>query len=250
MYKNLDKFDNFKGFLKNKISWNGALSVTKIAGMIKDKCEEELSLVVKINGSDINKFLKDIGFIEKDKNNIILERRENVYFKVDNCDEIIIKPTRLRNEIKRNVIDNLEITIYKEFIPCVLDFYKNNEKLNSITINIEEQNKLIVPLWNTNKEKFIEVIPFKIRTNRIIKDTIQLTMKNRTKHFLYSFTVLKARELNKKIFLNLSLNEQEEFIKDCSSKIYEEYGKMDTNLIKEEITKELKLMEEFDYDRE
>lgn len=209
--------------------------------------QEEKNL--KINVFDLNTKEKSL-FFEKDKNNIILERRENVYFKVDNCDEIIIKPTRLRNEIKRNVIDNLEITIYKEFIPCVLDFYKNNEKLNSITINIEEQNKLIVPLWNTNKEKFIEVIPFKIRTNRIIKDTIQLTMKNRTKHFLYSFTILKARELNKKVFLNLSLDEQEEFIKDCSSKIYEEYGKMDTDLIKKEITKELKLMEDFDYDRE
>lgn len=69
MYKNLDNFNDFKDFLKNEISWNGCLSTTEISKIIKDKCEKELNLVVKINGSDINKFLKDIGFIEKDKNN-------------------------------------------------------------------------------------------------------------------------------------------------------------------------------------
>lgn len=69
MCKNFDNFNDFKDFLKNKISWDGCLNATEIAKMIKDKCEEELNLVVKINGSDINKFLKDIGFIEKDENN-------------------------------------------------------------------------------------------------------------------------------------------------------------------------------------
>ncbi len=69
MYKNLGNFNYFKDFLKNKISWNGYLGVNEISKIIKDKCEKELNLVVKINGSDINKFLKDIGFIEKDKNN-------------------------------------------------------------------------------------------------------------------------------------------------------------------------------------
>lgn len=69
MCKNFGNFNDFKDFLKNEISWNDSLSATEIAKMIKDKCEKELNLVVKINGSNINKFLKDIGFIEKDKNN-------------------------------------------------------------------------------------------------------------------------------------------------------------------------------------
>lgn len=72
MYKNLDNFNDFKDFLKNEISWNGCLSTTEIAKMIKDKCKEELSLVVKITSNNINDFLRDIGFIEKDQNNKLI----------------------------------------------------------------------------------------------------------------------------------------------------------------------------------
>lgn len=40
MYKNFNNFNDFKDFLKNEISWNGCLSATEIAKMIKDNCEK------------------------------------------------------------------------------------------------------------------------------------------------------------------------------------------------------------------
>lgn len=146
MYKNLDKFDNFKGFLKNKISWNGALSVTKIAGMIKDKCEEELSLVVKINGSDINKFLKDIGFIEKDKNNNWITTPDGQKFSTNKGWE----PQLIQSDKFLNTLKFLWIK-YK---------IKNSIDVKIYTINAIENKNILNDLKNYNlcsdKSSFIK----------------------------------------------------------------------------------------------
>ena len=81
-------------------------------------------------------------------------------------------------------------------------------------------------------------------SNSFVKDKIQLTLKNRTRHFLYNYTIFNAKSLNKQDFLNWNLDEQEEFIKDVSAKVFEKNRNIDIDLLKKEIINELKKLED------
>ena len=231
------KFDFNKEIGLNRFIYKDKIQTIELTPCFLNKISEKFVFIYDFTTK--NKTL----FFKNDKN-IILNEIEDIYFRTKNCDEIIIKPYKLRNEIKRFVKEEDEIKIFKEFIPCEIDFYHKNSKKETIKIELEVQDKLIVPFWNTREEKFINIVPFKIRSNSFVKDKIQLTLKNRTRHFLYNYTIFNAKSLNKKEFLNLNLDEQEEFIKDVSAKVFEQNKSIDIDLLKKEIINELKKLED------
>ena len=231
------KFDFNKEIGLNKFIYKDNIQTIELTPCFLNKVNEKFIFVYDFTTKNKTLFFKD-------NKNIILNEIEDVYFRTKNCDEIIIKPYKLRNEINRFVKENDEIKIFKEFIPCEIDFYYKNSKKETIKIELEVQDKLIVPFWNTREEKFINIVPFKIRSNSFVKDKIQLTLRNRTRHFLYNYTIFNAKVLNKKDFLSWNLDEQEEFIKDVSAKIYEKNRSIDIDLLKKEIINELKKLED------
>ena len=231
------KFDFNKEIGLNKFIYKDNIQTIELTPCFLNKVNEKFIFIYDFTTKNKTLFFKD-------NKNIILNEVEDVYFRTKNCDEIIIKPYKLRNEINRFVKEDDEIKIFKEFIPCEIDFYYKNSKKETIKIELEVQDKLIVPFWNTREEKFINIVPFKIRSNSFVKDKIQLTLKNRTRHFLYNYTIFNAKVLNKKDFLSWNLDEQEEFIKDVSAKIYEKNRSIDIDLLKKEIINELKKLED------
>ena len=231
------KFDFNKEIGLNKFIYKDNIQTIELTPCLLNKINEKFIFIYDFTTKNKTLFFKD-------NKNIILNEVEDVYFRTKNCDEIIIKPYKLRNEINRFVKENDEIKIFKEFIPCEIDFYYKNSKKETIKIELEVQDKLIVPFWNTREEKFINIVPFKIRSNSFVKDKIQLTLRNRTRHFLYNYTIFNAKVLNKKDFLSWNLDEQEEFIKDVSAKIYEKNRSIDIDLLKKEIINELKKLED------
>ena len=212
--------------------------------------EEEFKSTIYINNNQNEIEIFDVSTDEKSlfyknkENSIVLNDVENVYFKTKNCDYLMIKPFKLRNELKRIIFNDSRVTIFKEFIPCTLEFYKDEKMKKTLNILVEEENKLIVPLTHKKDDKFINIIPLKIQSLSYIRNKVQLTLRNRTKHFLYSYTIFNAKSFNKKSFLNLPIEEQEEFIKDVSSKVYEKNKTIDIELLKKEILKELEKMED------
>lgn len=197
---------------------------------------------VEIN--DINTNDESLFYMENPRK-LILESESNLYFTCKNTNKIIIKPERLNNEIQRLVLsENQPITIYKEFIPCTIDFYKDNNKIDSLIIELEKINKTVIQFWNTGNKRMVSVIPFKIKSTQAIKNAIQLSIKNRVKHFLYDFTIITVKINNKKDFLTWTLDEQEEFIKDCTAKYYNEFHNTDVEGIKNVIRKEVLKLED------
>ena len=231
------KFDFNKEIGLNKFIYKDNIQTIELTPCFLNKVNEKFIFIYDFTTKNKTLFFKD-------NKNIILNEIEDVYFRTKNCDEIVIKPYKLRNEINRFVKEDDEIKIFKEFIPCEIDFYYKNSKKETIKIELEVQDKLIVPFWNTKEEKFINIVPFKIRSNSFVKDKIQLTLKNRTRHFLYNYTIFNAKVLNKQDFLSWNLDEQEEFIKDVSAKIYEKNRSIDIDLLKKEIINELKKLED------
>ena len=231
------KFDFNKEIGLNRFIYKDKIQTIELTPCFLNKLSEKFVFIYDFTTKNKTLFFKN----NKD---IILNEIEDVYFRTKNCDEIIIKPYKLRNEIKRFIREDDEVKIFKEFIPCEIDFYYKNLKKETIKIELEVQDKLIVPFWNTREEKFINIVPFKIRSNSFVKDKIQLTLKNRTRHFLYNYTIFNAKSLNKKEFLNLNLDEQEEFIKDVSAKVFEQNKSIDIDLLKKEIINELKKLED------
>ena len=204
---------------------------------------EPKATIPKIELEDINTNQQSLFYI-KDKKTIVLESESNLYFTCSEANEIIIKPEKLNNEIKRTVIKDYPVTIYKEFIPCSIDFYKNNICLDTYKIEIEKLNKTVIQFWNTGNKRMVSVIPFKIKSTQSIKNAVQLTIKNRVKHFLYNFTIFTAKINNKTDFLNWTLDEQEEFIKDCTAKYYNEFHNTNVDGIKNTIKQEILKLED------
>ena len=231
------KFDFNKEIGLNRFIYKDNIQTIELTPCFLNKVNEKFIFIYDFTTKNKTLFFKD-------NKNVILNEIEDVYFRTKNCDEIIIKPYKLRNEINRFVKEDDEIKIFKEFIPCEIDFYYKNLKKETIKIELEVQDKLIVPFWNTREEKFINIVPFKIRSNSFVKDKIQLTLKNRTRHFLYNYTIFNAKSLNKQDFLNWNLDEQEEFIKDVSAKVFEKNRNIDIDLLKKEIINELKKLED------
>ncbi|MCZ6159293.1 hypothetical protein [Campylobacter ureolyticus] len=158
MCKNFNNFNDFKDFLKNKISWNGCLTVTQIAEMIKDKCKEELSLVIKINGNDINKFLKDIGFIEKDKNNKWITTPDGQKFSTS---EKWIISNLMKSDKFLNKFDFI-------WIQCLI---KNGAVVKFYLIKEIKNKKILDALKNSRKKESKDDLSIFIRDNLLIQDT-------------------------------------------------------------------------------
>ena len=183
-------------------------------------------------------------FYIKSEREVVLESESNVYFTCTEADKIIIKPDKLNNEIERFVYSEVPVTIYKEFVPCKIDFYKNDEKIDSLRIDIEKLNKTVIQFWNTGNKRMVSIIPFKIKSTQATRNAIQLSIKNRVKHFLYNFTIITAKVNNKKDFLTWTLEEQEEFIKDCTAKYYDKYKDTNVEKIKDFIRDEIIKLED------
>mgnify|MGYP000857784598 FL=1 len=90
----------------------------------------------------------------------------------------------------------------------------------------------------------VSIIPFKIKSVQATKNAIQFSIKNRVKHFLYNFTIITAKVNNKKDFLTWTIDEQEEFIKDCTAKYYNEFKDTNIERIKQVIRDELIKLED------
>lgn len=199
--------------------------------------------ISKVSIDDINTNNESLFYIKSERE-VVLESESNVYFTCTEADKIIIKPDKLNNEIERFVYSEVPVTIYKEFVPCKIDFYKNDEKIDSLRIDIEKLNKTVIQFWNTGNKRMVSIIPFKIKSTQTTRNAIQLSIKNRVKHFLYNFTIITAKVNNKKDFLTWTLDEQEEFIKDCTAKYYDKFKDTNVEKIKDFIRDEIIKLED------
>lgn len=200
-------------------------------------------IIPKVSIDDINTDNQSLFYI-KNPREVVLESESNVYFTCTEADKIKIKPDKLNNEIERFVYSEVPVTIYKEFVPCKIDFYKDDEKIDSLRIDIEKLNKTVIQFWNTGNKRMVSIIPFKIKSVQATKNAIQFSIKNRVKHFLYNFTIITAKVNNKKDFLTWTIDEQEEFIKDCTAKYYNEFKDTNIERIKQVIRDELIKLED------
>lgn len=157
MCKNFNNFKDFKDFLKNEISWNGCLSATEIAKMIKDNCEKKLNLVVKINGKNINDFLKDIGFIEKDKNNNWITTLDGQKFSTSKGWE----PKLIQSDKFLNKFDFI-------WIQCLI---KNGAVVKFYLIKEIKNKKILDAIKNSRKKELKDDLSIFMRDNFLIQDS-------------------------------------------------------------------------------
>lgn len=150
-------------------------------------------------------------FFSQDSSSITLDSLENLYFKTKNVDEMLIKTNRVRTNIPKVLIDNVENILFKEFIPCTLEFYKNKALYKTITINLQKDEKIRIPFFNTSIKNAADRFNVVIKNNSrsILRSYKPMFVKHKQKHFLYPYIKNIAILKEKSSFLKMSIEEQE-----------------------------------------
>ena len=180
-------------------------------------------------------------FYSEQNSSIVLDSLENLYFKTVGVDELIIKSNRVRTHIPRTLIDNIEVTIFKEFIPCTLEFYKLGVLFKTITVELQKNEYVRFPFFNMNSNKYAERFDILIRNNglKMVQFKQPLFIKHKPKHFLYSY-IKNLAILNGNInFLKMNIEEQEKYIIKITSEYFKIYKNNDINEIKIFIKKKM-----------
>lgn len=150
-----------------------------------------------------------------DEDYIYLRNVENLYFKTIGITEVRTTTRRIRSTVKQRVSDYITTTIFKEFIPCSLDFYIDDVLVKSINIEIDSIEPIIYPIFSKDlKRNKIEKNKFKMFSvsDGVHKDTYPFSIKHNIKHYLLNYADGLAKIYNDKHFLNLSFNEKEEVL--------------------------------------
>lgn len=165
---------------------------------------------------------------------ITLDSLENLYFKTQNVDEMMIITDRVKTDIPKVLIDNVENILFKEFIPCTLKFYKNKALYKVININLQKDEIIRIPFFNKEIQKAADRYDVSVRNNgnKIIKNIKPLYIKSRPKHFLYSYVKNMALLKGNKLFLNLSLDKQEKYIRQLCVEYFNKFKNNDIENIK------------------
>lgn len=177
-------------------------------------------------------------FYSETSSSIVLDSVENLYFKTKNVDEMLIKTDRIRTVIPKTLIDNVENVLFKEFIPCNLEFYKNGVLYKTLEIKLQKDEKINIPYFSEDikeEEQLNVQYSFKIKNNgkQFYKTTRNLYIKHSQRHFLYPYVKNIAILTNNRKFLKLSIDEQEEKIKNFSIEYFNKYKNNDINKLKE-----------------
>lgn len=180
-------------------------------------------------------------FYSSDSNSITLDSLENLYFKTQNADEMLIKTNRVRTNVPKVLIDNVENILFKEFIPCTLEFYKNKALYRTININLQKDEIIRFPFFNNNIKKSAERYDVMIRNNanKILKNIKPLFIKSKPKHFLYLYVKNIALLKGNKSFLSLKLEEQERYIRQLCVEYFNKFKNNDIENLKKFIKNKL-----------
>lgn len=184
-------------------------------------------------------------FYSEKTSSITLDSVENLYFKTINSDEMLIKTNRVRSNIPKTLIDNVENVLFKEFIPCELEFYKNGALIKTINVNLQKDESVPIPFFSepikSEEEVNVDKFTFRIRSNgmQYFKSTKNLYIKNKQKHFLLPYAKNIALLSNNISFLSLNIEKQEERIKEMCISYFNQYKNNDVENLKKYIKSNL-----------
>ena len=173
-------------------------------------------------------------FFSPDSASITLDSLENLYFKTKNADEMLIKTNRVRTNIPKVLIDNVENTLFKEFIPCTLEFYKNKTLYKTISVNVQKDEKIRIPFFNTTIKTAADRINLVIKNNSrsILRSYKPMFVKHKQKHFLYSYIKNISILKGKSNFLKMSVSEQEEYLRLLCIEYFNKFKNNDISELK------------------
>lgn len=173
-------------------------------------------------------------FYSDTSSSITLDSLENLYFKTENVDEMIIKTNRVRPDIPKSLIDGVENILFKEFIPCKLEFYKNKILYKIIDINLQKDEKIRIPFFNNSIKNGADRFEFIIKNNakNILRNSKPMFIKHKPKHFLYSYTKNIALLKGNTNFLKMNLEDQEEFIRVLCIEYFNKFKNNDISELK------------------
>lgn len=183
-------------------------------------------------------------FFSPDSSSIILDSLENLYFKTQNADEMIIKSDRIRTHISKTLIDNIENILFKEFIPCTLEFYNNKVLYKTIDIKVQKDEFVRIPFFNQSTKNTADRLNIAIKSNArsILKSYSPMFIKHRHKHFLYSYVKNIAILNGNKKFLKMNIDDQERYIRSLCIEYFSNFKNNDISELKKFIKNK---MEEF-----
>lgn len=180
-----------------------------------------------------NLYTTDNVFLSQNEDVITLQKKANLFIQVENCEKIHVISKDVRQ--KFHVLPNQRTMIYKDLIPCTLEFYKKGWKIKTIEVNVEHIENDLVPIDEDKEIQKLESIPFELRMMQMKRQEYQMKMKNRTKHFLLDFANMYAGIKWK----SMSIEYKEEFLSDIATEVFEEINELNLNKIKERVIKRL-----------
>lgn len=180
-----------------------------------------------------NLYTTDNVLLFQNDDEVILQKKTNLFLYVENCESIHIISKGLRQKI--HVTPNQRTMIHENLIPCTLEFYKKGWKIKTMEINVERLEDELIPVDENKEIQKLESIPFELRMMQMKRQEYQIKMKNRTKHFLLDFANMYAGVKWK----SMSIDYKEEFLSNVAAEVFEEINELNLNKIKERIIKRL-----------
>lgn len=182
-------------------------------------------------------------FFSPDSSSITLDSLENLYFKTQNVDEMIIKTNRVRTNIPKSLVDNVENILFKEFIPCTLEFYKKEVLYKTVEIKLQKEEKIRIPFFNPSVKRAAERYDFIIKNNanKILKNSKPMYIKHKHKHFLFSYVENIAILSGRSKYLKLNYEQKEEYIRGLCIEYFNKFKNNDISELKKFIKNKLEV---------
>ena len=149
-----------------------------------------------------------------DEDSIYLNKVEELYLKTLGITELKISTKKIRNTITQKTSDYVTTTIFKEFIPCTLDFYVGDTIVKTINVEVDSNEPVRYPIFSQGlidtqiERNKLRMVP----KDKVNKDTYKIGFEYKVKHFLLNYSIGVAKLYNYKEFLDLPLGDKEEFI--------------------------------------
>lgn len=150
---------------------------------------------------------------------IYLRNIEDLYFKTLGITEVRTTTKKIRTVVKQKTSDYVTTTIFKEFIPCTLNFYIGNSIVKTIDVEIDSNEPIRFPIFSQGEKiEHIDRNPLRFIPNRksIFVDKYNIALKYEIKHFLLNYSKGLAEMYHCDKFLKLSTEDKEEFILNLS----------------------------------
>lgn len=150
---------------------------------------------------------------------IYLRNIEDLYFKTIGITEVRTTTKKIRTIVKQKTSDYVTTTIFKEFIPCTLNFYIGDTIVKTVDVEIDSNEPIRFPMFSQGEKKeHIDRNLLKFIPNRssIFVDRYNISSKYEVKHFLLNYSKGLAEMYNFNQFLKLSTEDKEEFILNLS----------------------------------